>query len=538
MVAITRIIVTTFLLLLLGVSVLLPIFASAQQFNQQINYQGKLTDAAGLAVANGPYQMVFRLYTVSTGGAAIWTETLSGTNRVTVTNGLFSIMLGSTTALSGVNFNQTLYLGVTIEADAEMSPRKIIGAVPAAFEAKNTQTFGTLATTSFLRSDQSTSLLANVASTLLTVTQNGIGDILNMFDGATEVFTILDGGNVGIGSTSPGARLSVAGAGFFAGDLTSAGATTLSTTTITTLNLTNALPITSGGTGATASSGARTNLGATTVGSNLFTLTNPSAITFPRFNADNTVSALDATAFRTAIGAGVGGGSVTSVALSVPTGFSVANSPVTGSGSLDITYAAGFEGLRTASSTNWNSFYNTPSTRITDGTGLTWTGNTLAVTTNGISDTLLRQGAALSVIGRGVNSLGNVADITAGTDGFVLRRSGTTLGFGTISNNSLAAGSYTNVTGVGALDAGSITSNFGNINIGASTFTTTGAMNTGTLTATNATTKATATVDMLMMASVLKCMERCSMAVDTRPGAARRNVAASATDIGNTSGCP
>jgi hypothetical protein len=54
-----------------------------------------------------------------------------------------------------------------------------------------------------------------------------------------------------------------------------------------------------------------TQLGATTVGSNLFTLTNPSAITFLRVNADNTVSALDAATFRTAIGAGTGGGSVT-----------------------------------------------------------------------------------------------------------------------------------------------------------------------------------------------------------------------------------
>jgi hypothetical protein len=49
---------------------------------------------------------------------------------------------------------------------------------------------------------------------------------------------------------------------------------------------------------------ARTNLGATTLGSNLFTITNPSAITFPRYNVDNTVSALDASTYRTAIGLG------------------------------------------------------------------------------------------------------------------------------------------------------------------------------------------------------------------------------------------
>jgi hypothetical protein len=70
-----------------------------------------------------------------------------------------------------------------------------------------------------------------------------------------------------------------------------------------------------GATGLTASTG-RTSLGATTVGGNLFTLTNPSAITFLRVNADNTISTLDASTFRTAIGAGTSSttGTVTSVA--------------------------------------------------------------------------------------------------------------------------------------------------------------------------------------------------------------------------------
>lgn len=51
----------------------------------------------------------------------------------------------------------------------------------------------------------------------------------------------------------------------------------------------------------------RTTLGGTTVGQNFFTLTNPSAVTFPRINADNTVSALDAATFLSAIGGGSGG---------------------------------------------------------------------------------------------------------------------------------------------------------------------------------------------------------------------------------------
>ena len=59
-----------------------------------------------------------------------------------------------------------------------------------------------------------------------------------------------------------------------------------------------------GGTSGLSASTGRTSLGGTTVGQSYFTLTNPSAITFPRMNADNTVSALSATDFRTAIGAG------------------------------------------------------------------------------------------------------------------------------------------------------------------------------------------------------------------------------------------
>lgn len=97
-----------------------------------------------------------------------------------------------------------------------------------------------------------------------------------------------------------------------------------------------ALAVTNGGTGATDAGTARTNLGATTVGGNLFTLTNPSAITFPRFNADNTVTALNAADFRTAIGAGSGNGTVTSVGGTGSVNGLSLSGTVTGSGNITL----------------------------------------------------------------------------------------------------------------------------------------------------------------------------------------------------------
>ncbi len=126
-----------------------------------------------------------------------------------------------------------------------------------------------------------------------------------------------------------------------------AGATSWTTKTLaytdsnitgTASNVTGTVAVANGGTGATTAATARTNLGATTVGSSLFTLTNPSAVTFLRVNADNTISTLDAATFRTAIGAGTSSttGTVTSVGgTGTVSGLSLSGT-VTSSGSLTL----------------------------------------------------------------------------------------------------------------------------------------------------------------------------------------------------------
>jgi len=117
-------------------------FFAKGAFNAQINYQGKLTDTSDVPATSGNWNIEFKLYATSTEGVAIWTETCTTTSRISVVNGLFSHLLGSVNPLTGVDFNQELWLGVNIGGtstspswDGEMTPRKKLGAVPAAFEA-------------------------------------------------------------------------------------------------------------------------------------------------------------------------------------------------------------------------------------------------------------------------------------------------------------------------------------------------------------------------------------------------------------------
>ncbi len=65
------------------------------------------------------------------------------------------------------------------------------------------------------------------------------------------------------------------------------------------------------------------------------------------------------------------------------------------------------------------------------------------VKTNGVGNSQLRQSAALSVIGNSTNATANVADIVAASDAQVLRRSGTTVGFGTVATAGIADGAIT-----------------------------------------------------------------------------------------------
>lgn len=84
-----------------------------------LNFQGRLTDTTGSPVADGLYNMQFRLFTVDTGGSSVWDETRETTTRVQVTNGLFATKLGDVTPLSASLFaSGALYFEITLPTPA------------------------------------------------------------------------------------------------------------------------------------------------------------------------------------------------------------------------------------------------------------------------------------------------------------------------------------------------------------------------------------------------------------------------------------
>ena len=175
-----------------------------------------------------------------------------------------------------------------------------------------------------------------------------------------------------------------------------------------------------GSTGLVAATG-RTSLGGTTVGQSMFTLTNPSAITFPQFNADNSVTALSAANFRTAIGSGT----VTSVTVSATSGnpLSITNTTTTPVIEL-LSATSARNGYLT--STDWSTFNGKQSTITLTTTG-TSGASTLVGSTLNIPQYTGGSGTVTSVSGTGAISVAtgtttpviSVADAAFGIAGII-----------------------------------------------------------------------------------------------------------------------
>jgi hypothetical protein len=121
--------------LLIVFCLLIPILTYAG-VPKVINFQGKLTDSQGKAVANGDYGITFVIYDAETGGSPLWIET----QTVTTTDGLFSVLLGKTTPLN-LPFDKDYYLEIVVGGQV-LSPRQRIASSAYAINADNSEKLG------------------------------------------------------------------------------------------------------------------------------------------------------------------------------------------------------------------------------------------------------------------------------------------------------------------------------------------------------------------------------------------------------------
>lgn len=196
------------------------VFAPVQAATDRtINFSARLKTAAGTAVADGYYNIGFKLYTQAANGAAIWSENyydINGTApgqdyRVQVKNGYLNVKLGSRTAFgSSVNWNGDLWLAMEIGGtthtgvfgdipwDGEMTPRIQLGAVPNAMNAgsldgKTADNFIQLGQGAQTNSSDNPSIHIN---------NTGSGNLIQLQHNAEDVFTVNANGDITLGGNS------------------------------------------------------------------------------------------------------------------------------------------------------------------------------------------------------------------------------------------------------------------------------------------------------------------------------------------------
>jgi hypothetical protein len=168
---------------------------------EMINYQGYLTDSGGNPI-NDTLEMTFSIYENESGGTAVWTETQPA---VTVTDGLFNVLLGSINPITPDQLDEERYIGVRVGADDEMVPRQRLASVAFALrsvvanQASNADTLDGKDSSEFALSSHLHAEYVEVSGDTMT------GQLVLPGDGlvaGTDQLVLYDG-SVGIGTATP-----------------------------------------------------------------------------------------------------------------------------------------------------------------------------------------------------------------------------------------------------------------------------------------------------------------------------------------------
>jgi hypothetical protein len=170
----------------------------AEDINRQIPFHGELADEKGKPL-DGTFDISFAIYDAPSGGTELWrgAYTEANGNPVSVEDGEFRVMLGSGVGNefdSELFFNDTHYLSITVESDNEMTPRERLGASAYAFNADSVDGLGA---EDFLQQDTEIVLGLSSDNAILTLTQQGAGDLMSLYNGSDELlFSVLNSGRV------------------------------------------------------------------------------------------------------------------------------------------------------------------------------------------------------------------------------------------------------------------------------------------------------------------------------------------------------
>lgn len=196
---------------------------AAAGVNQTLSFQGRLLRSDGSVVPDGTYNMQFKIYqdgTSSGSGSTLkWTESYVNNNAaagVTVTNGFFSVTLGSLNAFgTQVDWNQdTLWLSMNMGgssntcttfnsgsciADGEMMPMKRITSTPYAL---NSGMLGGKTADNFLQLAQGVQTDASTNTSSIYINKTGSGNLLQLQSGSVDAFTLTNSGDISFGTNA------------------------------------------------------------------------------------------------------------------------------------------------------------------------------------------------------------------------------------------------------------------------------------------------------------------------------------------------